>query len=100
MPSENTPTVQHDPENQRFFTPLEESKDAFLDYEREKNGMHTILDFKATFVPPTQRNRGLATQIVTQAFRYAEEKGYRVKPTCPFVDALMKQKPEFEHLRV
>ena len=99
MPSKNTPTVQHDADGQRFFIPLEESKDAFLDYQREKNGMHTILDFKATFVPPKQRNKGLATEIVTQAFRYAEEKGYKVKPSCPFVDALMKQQQEFEHLR-
>jgi len=52
MPSENTPTVQHDAEDQRFVVSLEESKDAFLDYERKKEGVHTILDFKATFVPP------------------------------------------------
>lgn len=100
MPSQNTPTVQHDPDGQRFVVSLEESNDAYLDYERKKEGPHTILDFKATFVPPKWRNEGLATEIVTQAFRYAEEKGYRVKPTCPFVDALMKRKQEFEHLRV
>lgn len=98
MPNE-LPPVQHDPQGQRFYIPLEGQKDAQLNYERKNHGAHQLLDFKATFVPPEDRNQGLASEIVEQAFRYAEEKGYKVKPTCPFVDALLKQKPAFEHLR-
>lgn len=91
--------VQHDSKRERFFIPLEGHKDAELQYEHKKQGGHSVLDFQSTFVPVPVRNQGVASKMVEQAFRYAEDKGYRVIPTCPFVDALLKRKPEFEHLR-
>ena len=36
---------------------------------------------------------GKVQNRVEQAFRYAEDKGYHVIPTCPFVDALLKREP-------
>lgn len=92
--------VQHDSKRGRFFIPLKGHKDAELQYEHKKQGGQSVLDFQSTFVPVPVRNQGVASKMVEQAFRFAEDKGSQVIPTCPFVDALMKEKQEFEHLRV
>lgn len=93
------PPVQHDPQSEQFFIDLEGQHNAKLDYTRQAAGERTVLDLKATFVPPGKRNQGLATKMVMNAFREAEAQGYQIRPSCPFTKALLQRKPEFQHLR-
>lgn len=93
------PPVQHDPQSEQFFIDLESDQNAKLEYTRHAAGEHTVLDLKATFVPPGKRNQGLATKMVMTAFREAEAEGYQIRPSCPFTQALLQRKPEFQHLR-
>ena len=98
MPNE-LPPVQQDPQSECFFIELEGHQNARLDYAQQAEGETTVLDLKATFVPRGKRNQGLATKIVLTAFRKAEEEGYQIRPSCPFTDALLQCKPEYQHLR-
>jgi predicted GNAT family acetyltransferase len=97
---DSLPPVQHDPQSEQFLINLEGQQNAKLDYTRKVEGERTVLDLKATFVPPGRRNQGLATKIVLNAFREAEAQGYKIRPSCPFTEALLQRKPAFQHLRV
>ena len=56
------------------------------------------LDFKDTYVPPEHRGRGVAAALAGSAFEYAKEHGYRVIPTCPYIETYLKRHPEYEDL--
>lgn len=57
-----------------------------------------VLDFKDTYVPPEHRGRGVAAALARAAFEYAKEHGYRVIPTCPYIETYLKRHPEYEDL--
>ena len=57
-----------------------------------------VLDFKDTYVPPEHRGRGVAADLARAAFEYAKEHGYRVIPTCPYIETYLKRHPEYEDL--
>lgn len=97
---DHLPPVQHDPQSEYFFIDLEDQQNAKLNYTRQAEGEHTVLDLKATFVPPGKRNQGLATKLVLTAFRHAQAEGYKIRPSCPFTEALLQHNPSFQHLRV
>ncbi len=92
--------IQHDTEERRFFVPFESYEDAELQYEKQKDNGHTILNFKSTYVPEPLRNQGIASRIVEGGFQYADERGFKVKPTCPFVETFLERHEEYERLRV
>lgn len=90
-----TVTVQHDPAQQRFYAVLLDRSEAELCYRQEG----TVLDFYHTGVPEAFRTEGVAEQIVLAGFRYAEQQGYRVIPSCPYVSrGFLKRHREFEKL--
>jgi predicted GNAT family acetyltransferase len=45
----------------------------------------TVLDLHHTEVPPALRGRGIAGRLCEAVFRYAQESGMRVRPTCTYV---------------
>ena len=65
---------------------------AVLDYREHDS--HT-LECYHTFVPPAMRGRGIASRLVAQALRYAQERRLNVIPTCPFVAAFIRKHPEY-----
>ncbi len=90
-----TVTVQHDPARQRFYAVLPDQSEAELCYRQEES----VLDFYHTGVPEAFRTEGVAEQIVLAGFRYAEQQGYRVIPSCPYVSrGFLKRHKEFEKL--
>ena len=88
--------IQHDAKAHRFFTLLD-GKEAYLAYSVAANG---VLDFRHTFVPPELRGRQVAKLLVTEAFAFAREKGYRVIPTCSYVANQAERNPDFGELTV
>jgi hypothetical protein len=56
------------------------------------------LDFKDTYVPPQHRGHGVAAALARAAFEYAREHGYRVIPTCPYIETYLKRHPEYQDL--
>lgn len=52
------------------------------------------LEFRSTFVPERDRGKGIGEAIVLQALDWAEETGFEVLPTCPFVQRVLAEYPE------
>lgn len=86
--------IRHEPKAQRFV--IELAGGTGLIRYREVAGR--ILDLNHTFVPPTLRGGGIASQLTERALRYAREHGYRVIPSCPFVAAFIERHPEYRDL--
>lgn len=86
--------IRHEPEEHRFQARVD-GKVAFLDYERIDDD---TLDYQSTFVPSEHRERGIGSAIVERALRYAEDEGYRVVPSCPFVKDFVERHPRFQDL--
>ena len=84
------PDIQNDIENNRFVARTA-SGEATLRYRRVDADR---LDFMSTFVPEEARNAGLGERLVLHAVDWAEENGFRVIPTCPFVRHVLDEHPE------
>ncbi len=87
-------TVRHEPEARRFTTNVEGAI-AFISY-REAPGH--VLDFDHTYVPPTARGGGIASQLTAFALAFARDGGHKVVASCPFVAAYIERHPEFRDL--
>jgi len=87
--------IQHDIQNQQFFTIVEE-KISVLEYSISSNGK--TLDYYRTFVPPELRGQHIGDELVIFALNYAKENGFKVMPSCPFVAAVIKRHPEYKHI--
>jgi predicted GNAT family acetyltransferase len=87
--------VLHDPEQHKFYATVD-GHEGLLRYTLKEAGQ---VDFYSTFVPPELRGQGIAEQIVERGLTWAEAEGYRVVPSCWYVDAYLKRHPRFEKLR-
>jgi predicted GNAT family acetyltransferase len=70
-------------------------EEAYLSY-RDLGGR--VLDFAHTFVPLSQRGRGIASQLTAHALEHARERGLRVVPSCPFVAVYIERYPNYRGL--
>ena len=72
--------IVHDESRRRFVIATEQG-DAVVEYARDG----ATVDFTHTFVPPEQRNRGLAEALVRRALDWAEEQHFTVHASCWYV---------------
>ena len=93
MPSDSgsNERFEHDAAAHRFTLSFGAAV-AVLDYREHDS---RTLEYYHTFVPPAMRGRGVASQLVTHALRYAQAQGVSVIPTCPFVSAFIRRHPEY-----
>lgn len=89
-----SPTITHDREHHRFIMETEHGQ-AVLDYG--KAGENT-LNFYHTFVPPADREQGLAGAVVEAAMNYARENGLKVVAGCSYVRDWVRRNPDFKDL--
>jgi predicted GNAT family acetyltransferase len=82
--------IQNDIENNRFVVRTEHGE-ATLKYTRADEN---TLDYTSTFVPDEARGHGLGEKLVLHALDWADENGFRVIPTCPFVRHVVDEHPE------
>ena len=82
--------ITHDTDGNRFVSRLD-GGEAELAY-MERDGK--VLDLIHTYVPAAARGEGIGESLVEHAFDFAEENGYRVIPSCPFVRAWLQEHPE------
>ena len=52
-----------------------------------------------TFVPPELRGRGVAQQLVEALVADAREQGFKIEPTCSYVEALFRRRPDWADVR-
>jgi predicted GNAT family acetyltransferase len=78
----------------RRFEMIVEGGLAHADYRRSGD----VLEMVHTEVPQPDTNRGVAAALVTSALAYARGEGLTVLPTCPYVRAFMRKRPETHDL--
>ncbi len=72
---------------------------AFLAYDVKAEPAGKALDFFETFVPKTQRGKGLAEIVVDAGFAYAKANQLIVIPSCTYISGkYLKGKPELTPL--
>ena len=59
---------------------------------------HRRLVLEHTFVPPQDRNRGIAEMLTRQALAFAEDRGLQVVPECGYVRKFIEEHPKFQTL--
>ena len=87
-------SIRHEAEARRFTADVTGGT-AFISYRELSN---RTLDFDHTFVPTAARGGGIASQLTAHALRYARKHGYAVVPSCPFVAAYLRRRPEYRDL--
>ena len=67
---------------------------AFAEYELEPGAVV----FPHTVVPESFGGRGVGTTLIKAGLAFAQERGLKVKPTCPFFHAYIAKRPELHGL--
>lgn len=82
--------IRHDTDNNRFVTRTDHGE-AVLQYTRAEDD---TLDYQSTVVPEPDREKGTGERLVLHALEWAEENGFKVTPSCPFVRHVLEEHPE------
>lgn len=77
------------------FELSQDGKTSYLEFETDDQGWLTLWH---TEVPEELRGRGLALELVTTAFQYAQDNGLRVDVMCPVAHHIVATRPEFQAL--
>jgi predicted GNAT family acetyltransferase len=86
--------VRHDQAGHRFIGETA-SGSAVLAYTPSGAG---TLELYSTYVPASERGRGLGGQLVQAAVSYAREQGLQIVPSCWYVAAWIGAHPEHRDL--
>lgn len=79
-------------EEGRIFKRNEEGKEvAEITYVPVEEG---VVDANSTFVDPSLRGQGVAEKLVDALVEDMEKEGKKIKPGCPYVEALFDRKPD------
>lgn len=76
-----TPEVIHDQAARRFVIATA-SGDAYLSYALRRQG---VVALEHTWVPASERGRGLGQRLVSHAVAWCEAHTLDIDPACPFV---------------
>lgn len=88
-----THEIEHDPASAVFTTTVD-GEVALLEYRREGD----LLVITHTGVPDAIAGRGIAGQLVREAFEYAKAQGWHVRPKCAYAAAWVERHPEYNQL--
>lgn len=91
--------VIHEKNREQFTLDLAEHGTAELRYAMVENHKHEIMDFTHTWVPPEARNHGFGSALVKRGLMFAQQQGFKVRGSCPFVEDFLNSRPEYEDLR-
>ena len=86
--------IRHESERGRFVADLEEGR-ALLDYARVDE---RTWDLRRTWVPESQRGRGVARSRVRHVPDRAAGQGVKVSPSCWFVETFLEAHPDYREL--
>lgn len=67
---------------------------AFAEYRMEPDAVV----FPHTVVPESFGGKGVGTALIKAGLAFAQERGLKVKPTCPFFHAYISKRPELHAL--
>jgi predicted GNAT family acetyltransferase len=82
--------IHHDSTEQSFWTEIDDQR-AEADYEVSDG----TLSIYHTFVPQSLEGRGIASQLVAEAYNYALSSGLRPAATCSYALSWLKKHPDY-----
>ena len=85
--------VTHNAARQRFEATVD-GELCVADYQLRGN----VMWMTHTGVPPSVGGRGIAAELVRVALAWADAQGYRVEPSCSYVEVYMRRHPETRKL--
>lgn len=80
------PDIIHDKEHNRFYT-IREGQESFVEYKIEDGALNII----HTVVPKPLSGKGIAAELVSEAYRYADESRLSKKAECSFAAIWLKR---------
>jgi uncharacterized protein len=86
--------VTHNESRQRFEATVEGHL-CVADYQMRGN----VMWMTYTGVPTAVGGRGIAAELVRVALAWADENGWKVVPSCSYVDVYMRRHPQTQKLR-
>ncbi|WP_439881867.1 GNAT family N-acetyltransferase [Pontibacter sp. MBLB2868] len=87
-------TINHEKKYQQFTADLD-GDEAELAYAHPSD---SVIDFTHTFVPKSERNNGVAEELMQTGLDYAREQQLKVRATCPAVSKYINTHPEYQDL--
>ena len=88
-----TSAIRHNHEQQRFEKPVDDLLCVIDDELHELN-----LSLTHVLVPKPLEGRGIAGELTRAAFDWARTENYRVIPVCPYVQAWLRRRPDYQDL--
>ncbi len=85
--------ITHDTARRRFEATVD-GQLCVADYQLRGN----VVWMTHTGVPPAVGGRGIAAELVRVALAWAAENGYKVEPSCSYVEVYMRRHPETQKL--
>jgi len=85
--------VRNNAEKKRYEIQLGDRL-AMIQYRLNNNR----ITFVHTEVPPALEGQGIASKMTKFALDEARDRGYAVRPLCPFVAGYIKRHPEYQSL--
>jgi predicted GNAT family acetyltransferase len=82
--------IHHDEVRHKFVARLG-GREAYVRYVRSGR----TLKYTSTFVPSQHRHHGVGARLVEHALDYANEHGFEVVPSCPFVKWVADRNPAY-----
>jgi len=89
----NEVTIEHEPANQRLVTRVD-GREAWLEYRLQDD----VMVITHTQVPLEIGGRGIASQLVGEAFEQARRFGWMVNPQCSYAAAWAERHREVAEL--
>ena len=86
--------IKHDKQNNIFFASVN-GKEAYLRYLMSESGEMNMIK---TYVPPELRGQGIASVVVKAGLEYAKENGYKIIPSCSYVETYIERHKEYMSL--
>lgn len=90
------PELSHNDERSRFEIAVDGARAGYAHYRL----IDGVAVFDHTVVDPAFEGRGLGSALVGYALAEARERGWRIRPVCPFVVAYLARHREFDDLVV
>lgn len=86
--------ILHDKEKQKFYS-INSGQESYLRYRMVDDRR---IHFLTTFVPPSQRGKGIAQKVVEAGLEFARENHYVVSTSCWYVEDFLDKSDKYKNL--
>lgn len=89
-----TPTITHEPENNRFVITVDGKAAGFAAYDPQPGNR----DFNHTVIKENFRGQGLSSPLIKAALDDTRAEGLTITPTCSAVEHFVNKHAEYQDL--